>query len=144
MFLFETWHYLTPASAPVVPPDYILIVFILLGQVIEEHALRNRLKCKSNVKLNFSNHFLKSLGHRDRKEKLSVTFLSRKEAIRPKFFGCWMNLKWWRIKSAVEWHQKIATKLQYMKDNTCPKQKRKIIIIMHNDKLLKQKQKHST
>lgn len=42
--VFKTPHYLTSASPSVVPPDYILVVLILLGQIIEQHALCNRLK----------------------------------------------------------------------------------------------------
>lgn len=45
----ERWEYLASSSASVVPPDYVLIVFILFGQVVKEHTLCHRLKYKTNV-----------------------------------------------------------------------------------------------
>lgn len=91
--------YLASAPAPVVSPHYILVVFILFGQVVKEHALRHRLKHKSHViRLEHSLpekdglHCKTTKGALHHTDHSDHTFLSRKDAIRPKFFGCWMNL----------------------------------------------------
>lgn len=58
--MFKRPHYLTSASPSVVPPDYILIVLILLGQIIEKHTLCNRLKGKKQRHIQFGKYFLNS------------------------------------------------------------------------------------
>lgn len=93
----EVRAYLASSSASVVPPHYILVVFILFGQVVKEHALCNRLRHKHTHK----HWFVESLPLKKKKKNdkwhITCTFLSRKDAIRPKFFGCWINLKWLKI-----------------------------------------------
>lgn len=69
------------------------------------HTLRPS-ETQKQSQIGFGSDFLNTLGHADQEEKWSATFLSRKEAIRPKFFGCWMNLERWRIKSS--WRVNMA------------------------------------
>ena len=79
--------YLASAAAPVVPAHNVFVVLVLLGQVVEEHALGHRLK---QGKTALDGCLTPGSSETERGER---TFLSRKDAIRLKFLGCWMNLR---------------------------------------------------
>lgn len=88
----QRWKYLASSSASVVPSHNVLVVLILFGQVVKEHTLCHRLKHETNV-ISYAlkkGNDTKTKEWRGRKKK--YTFLSRKDAIRLKFLGCWMNL----------------------------------------------------
>lgn len=53
-FIFNSRKYLASSSASDVPSYYVLVVFILFGQVVKEHTLCHRLKQKKKKRDDFS------------------------------------------------------------------------------------------